>query len=43
MERIGFWGVFSEQKFRIRNSLKTKLDDFLIELEHKTKNEPTKK
>ena len=37
MEKIGFWGVFSEHKFRIRNSLKTKLDNLLSELEQKTK------
>ena len=42
MEKIGFWGVFSEHKSRIRNSLKMKLDNLLAELEQKTKSDPTK-
>lgn len=42
IEKIGFFGLFSDHKFRIYNSLKTKLDNLLSELEQKTEDEPTK-
>jgi hypothetical protein len=37
IEKIGFFGLFSDHKYRIYNSLKTKLDNLLFELEQNTK------
>jgi hypothetical protein len=42
IEKIGFSHLFSDRYLRIRNSLKTKLDNLLVELEQKAKNKNTK-
>jgi DNA-directed RNA polymerase subunit RPC12/RpoP len=39
IEKLGISYFFNDQKLRIRNSLKTQLDNLLLELEHMTKEE----